>query len=240
MRFDVLTLFPEIFSGYMTQSLLKLAIERSLVDIKLHNLRDWSRDKHKCVDDRPFGGGPGMVLKPEPMVEAVEAVQQMGQQPGHLVMLSPQGRKLDQTVVEELASHDRLLLLCGRYEGFDQRVSDILEPDEISAGDFVLNGGEVAAMVMIDTTIRLVPGVLGDQDSSRLDSFSMMMTTTSDRLLEHAQYTRPREYRGLEVPEVLLSGDHTAIAKWREQNSLERTQQRRPDLLNDKNKGHKD
>ena len=227
MRFDVLTLFPEIFSGYMTQSLLKLAIERSLVNIKLHNLRDWSRDKHKCVDDRPFGGGPGMVLKPEPTVEAVEAVQAMGQQPGHLVMLTPQGRKLDQAVVEELASHDRLLLLCGRYEGFDQRVSDLLEPDEISAGDFVLNGGEVAAMVMIDTTIRLVPGVLGDEDSSRFDSFS---TETTDRMLEHAQYTRPREYRGLEVPEVLLSGDHPAIAAWREQNSLERTQQRRPDL----------
>jgi len=137
MRFEVLTLFPEMFSGYMTQSLLKLAIERSLVEIKLHNLRDWSRDKHKCVDDRPFGGGPGMVLKPEPTVEAVEAVQAMGRQPGHLVMLTPQGRKLDQAVVEELASHDRLLLLCGRYEGFDQRVSDLLEPDEISVGDFV-------------------------------------------------------------------------------------------------------
>ena len=213
----------------MTQSLLKLAIERSLVDIKLHNLRDWSRDKHKCVDDRPFGGGPGMVLKPEPMVEAVEAVQAMGQQPGHLVMLTPQGRKLDQAVVEELASHDRLLLLCGRYEGFDQRVSDLLEPDEISAGDFVLNGGEVAAKIMIDTPIRLVPGVLGDEDSSRFDSCSM--TATTDRMLEHAQYTRPREYRGLGVPEVLLSGDHVAIAEWREQNSLERTQQRRADLL---------
>ncbi|NOY29362.1 MAG: tRNA (guanosine(37)-N1)-methyltransferase TrmD [Planctomycetes bacterium] len=238
MRFEVLTLFPEIFSGYMTQSLLKLAIERSLVDIKLHNLRDWSRDKHKCVDDRPFGGGPGMVLKPEPTVEAVEAVQAMGERPGHLVMLSPQGRKLDQAVVEELASHDRLLLLCGRYEGFDQRVSDLLEPDEISVGDFVLNGGEVAAMVLIDTTIRLVPGVLGDENSSRFDSFSMM-AATSGRLLEHAQYTRPREYRGLGVPEVLLSGDHTAIAAWREQNSLERTQQRRSDLLAKKHKDDK-
>ncbi len=232
MQFDVLTLFPEIFSGYMTQSLLKLAIERSLVEINLHNLRDWSRDKHKCVDDRPFGGGPGMVLKPEPTVECVEAVQQMGSEPGHLVMLTPQGRKLDQKVVEELATHDRLVLLCGRYEGFDQRVSEILEPDEISAGDFVLNGGEVAAMMMIDTTIRLVPGVLGDADSSRFDSFS-----TGNRLLEYAQYTRPREYRGLEVPEVLLSGDHNAIARWREKNSLERTQQRRSDLLDDKNKG---
>ena len=228
MRFDVLTLFPEIFSGYMTQSLLKLAIDRSLVSIELHNIRDWSRDKHKCVDDRPFGGGPGMVFKPEPVVEAVEEVQKEGDEPGHVVLLTPQGRQLDQPLVEELATHKRLLLLCGRYEGFDQRVSDLLEPDEISIGDFVLNGGEVAAMTLIDTVIRLVPGVLGDEDSSRLDSFS-----TGERLLEHAQYTRPREYRGLEVPEVLLSGDHKAIAKWREANSKERTRKRRPDLLDE-------
>jgi len=233
MRFDVLTLFPEIFSGYMTQSLLKLAIDRSLVSIQLHNIRDWSRDKHKCVDDRPFGGGPGMVIKPEPVVEAVEAVQKEvsqseGEKPGHVVLLTPQGRQLNQKLVEELATHQRLLLLCGRYEGFDQRVSDLLEPDEISVGDFVLNGGEVAAMTLIDTVIRLVPGVLGDEDSSRYDSFS-----TGQRLLEHAQYTRPREYRGLKVPEVLLGGDHTAIAQWREKNSLERTRERRSDLLDE-------
>ena len=227
MRFDVLTLFPEIFSGYMTQSLLKLAIERSLVTIELHNIRDWSRDKHHGVDDRPFGCGPGMVIKPEPVVEAVEAVQNQGE-PGHLVLLTPQGRQLAQTLVEELATHKRLLLLCGRYEGFDQRASDLLEPDEISIGDFVLNGGEVAAMSLIDTVIRLVPGVLGDEDSSRLDSFS-----TSKRWLEHAQYTRPREYRGLKVPEILLSGDHTAIAQWRDENSALRTRERRADLLDD-------
>jgi len=235
MRFDVLTLFPEIFSGYMTQSLLKLAIDRSLVELELHNIRDWSRDKHNCVDDRPFGGGPGMVIKPEPTVEAVEAVQAMSDSPGHLVMLTPQGRKLDQPLVEELAQHKRLLLLCGRYEGFDQRVSDLLEPDEISVGDFVLNGGEVAAMTVIDTVIRLVPGVLGDEDSSRLDSFSF-----DDRLLEHAQYTRPREYRGLKVPEVLLSGDHKQIAQWREENSIQRTGERRADLLPETNKGNDD
>jgi len=235
MRFDVLTLFPEIFSGYMTQSLLKLAIDRSLVELELHNIRDWSRDKHNCVDDRPFGGGPGMVIKPEPTVEAVEAVQAMDSSPGHLVMLTPQGRKLDQPLVEELAQHRRLLLLCGRYEGFDQRVSDLLKPDEISIGDFVLNGGEVAAMTVIDTVIRLVPGVLGDEDSSRLDSFS-----TGDRLLEHAQYTRPREYRGLKVPEVLLSGDHGQIAQWREENSIQRTGERRADLLPETNKGKDD
>lgn len=226
MRFDVLTLFPEMFSGYMTQSLLKLAIERGLVQIELHNIRNWSRDKHQCVDDRPFGGGPGMVIKPEPTVEAVEGVQTQGAVPGHLVLLSPQGRRLNQTVVERLATHQRLLLLCGRYEGFDQRVSDILQPEEISVGDFVLNGGEVAAMTVIDTVIRLVPGVLGDEDSSRDDSFS-----TGNRLLEHSQYTRPREYRGHAVPEVLLSGDHPQIAAWRRQDSIERTRQRRPDLL---------
>jgi tRNA (guanine37-N1)-methyltransferase len=228
MRFDVLTLFPEMFSGYMTQSLLKLAIERSLVRIELHNIRNWSRDKHQCVDDRPFGGGPGMVIKPEPTIEAVEEVQTQGESPGHLILLTPQGRQLNQKVVEELATHKRLLLLCGRYEGFDQRVSDILQPEEISVGDFVLNGGEVAAMTVIDTVIRLVPGVLGDEDSSRDDSFS-----TGNRLLEHSQYTRPREYRGHEVPEVLLSGDHPQIAAWRRQNSIERTRDRRPDLLSD-------
>ncbi len=226
MRFDVLTLFPEIFSGYLTQSLLKLAIERGLVSIHTHNIRDWATDKHASVDDRPFGGGPGMLLMPGPSVEAVETVQQLEATPGRVVMLTPQGRPLNQRLVEELAEHPRLLLLCGRYEGFDQRVNDILQPEEVSIGDFVVSGGEVAAMVVIDAVIRLVPGVLGDEDSGRYDSFS-----TGNRLLEFAQYTRPREYRGLEVPEVLLSGDHQAIAKWREQSSRERTEKRRPDLL---------
>ncbi|QEG34948.1 tRNA (guanosine(37)-N1)-methyltransferase TrmD [Bythopirellula goksoeyrii] len=226
MRFDVLTLFPEMFSGYMTQSLLKLAIDRQLVQIHLHNIRNWSRDKHQCVDDRPFGGGPGMVIKPEPTVEAVEEVQTLDANPGKLVMLTPQGETLNQQVVERLATHKRLVLLCGRYEGFDQRVCDILQPEELSIGDFVLNGGEVAAMTVIDTVIRLVPGVLGDEESSHVDSFS-----TGNRLLEHSQYTRPREYRGHQVPEILLSGDHPQIAAWREKNSRDRTQERRPDLL---------
>ncbi len=226
MRFDVLTLFPEIFSGYLTQSLLKLAIDAGLVRIELHNIRDWTHDKHHCVDDRPFGGGPGMVIKPEPAVEAVEAVEQLDETPGQLVLLSPQGRPLNQRLVEELAAFPRLLLLCGRYEGFDQRVTDILNPLEVSIGDFIINGGEVAAMAVIDATIRLVPGVLGDEDSGRYDSFS-----TGNRLLEFAQYTRPREYRGHEVPEVLLSGDHGAIARWREQSSFERTKAKRPDLF---------
>lgn len=226
MRFDVLTLFPEMFPGYLGQSLLNLAIEKKLVEVQLHNIRDWATNKHHTVDDRPFGGGPGMVLKPEPVVECVEAVQPMAPLPGHLVLLSPQGRRLDQQLVEELAGHKRLLLLCGRYEGFDQRIIDLLKPQEVSIGDFVLNGGEVAAMVVIDTVIRLVPGVLGDEESSQQDSFS-----GGRRRLEYAQYTRPRKYRGLEVPEVLLSGNHPDIARWREQNSIERTAERRGDLL---------
>ncbi len=228
MRFDVLTLFPEIFSGYLTQSLLKLAIERSLVSIHTHNIRDWAHNKHKSVDDKPYGGGPGMLMMPGPTIEAVETVQKLEDTPGRVVMLTPQGRPLDQRLVEELAARSRLLLLCGRYEGFDQRVNDILEPEEVSLGDFIINGGEVAAMVVIDAVIRLVPGVLGDEDSGRFDSFS-----TGNRLLEFAQYTRPREFRGLEVPEVLLSGDHEQIAKWREQSSRERTAKCRPDLLTD-------
>jgi tRNA (guanine37-N1)-methyltransferase len=218
MRVDVLTLFPEMFPGYLGQSLLKLAIERGLVDVRLHNIRDWAEGRHKPVDDRPFGGGPGMVLMVKPVVECVEAVQAMGPQAGHLVLLSPQGRTLDQPLVEQLAANDRLLLLCGRYEGFDERVIDILQPDQVSIGDFVLNGGEVAAMVLIDAVIRLVPGVLGDERSSSEDSFS-----GGRRLLEFSQYTRPREFRGHEVPEVLLSGNHQEIARWRMEQSVLRT-----------------
>jgi tRNA (guanine37-N1)-methyltransferase len=226
MRFDVLTLFPEMFSGYLSQSLLKLAIDNKLVEVRLHNIRDWARGRHQVVDDRPFGGGPGMVLKVEPVVECVEAVQAMAPETGHLVLLTPQGRRLDQPLVEQLATQRRIVLLCGRYEGFDERVREILEPEEISIGDFVLNGGEVAAMTVIDTVIRLVPGVLGHEQSSRDDSFS-----GEDRMLEHAQYTRPREYRGRGVPPVLLSGNHEQIARWRKEQSLLRTGHRRADLL---------
>ena len=222
MRFDVLTLFPEMFSGYLSQSLLNLAIQRGLVEVRLHNIRDWAKGKHQVVDDRPFGGGPGMVLKVEPVVDCVEAVQTLDATPGQVVLLTPQGRRFDQGCVERLATYRRLLLLCGRYEGFDERVREILKPLEISIGDFVLNGGEVAAMVVIDTVIRLVAGVLGDEKSSQEDSFS-----GEDRLLEFAQYTRPREYRGLEVPEVLLSGNHGEIARWRREQSEMRTKARR-------------
>lgn len=226
MRFDVLTLFPEMFPGYLSQSLLNLAIERKLVEINVHNIRDWAKGKHKSVDDRPYGGGPGMVLSPEPVVECTEAVQQQGDAPGRVIVLTPGGRRLDQRLIEELSDEPRLLLLCGRYEGFDQRVFDLLEPDEISVGDFILNGGEVAAMVVIDAVVRLVPGVLGDEQSNKQDSFS-----SGNRMLEFAQYTRPPEYRGLQVPEVLMSGNHPEIAKWREQSSLERTRERRSDLI---------
>lgn len=221
MRFDVLTLFPEMFPGYLGQSLLKRAIDAGLVEVRLHNIRDWSDDRHKSVDDRPYGGGPGMVLMVKPVVECVEAVRGQDAEAGRLMMLSPQGRRLDQSVVEQLATERRLILLCGRYEGFDERIKEILSPEEISIGDFVLNGGEVAAMVVIDAVLRLVPGVLGDERSNKQDSFS-----GDGRLLEGAQYTRPREFRGLTVPEVLLSGNHPEIARWRHEQSLRRTQER--------------
>lgn len=228
MRFDVLTLFPEIFNGYLSQSLLNKAIEQGLVDVQLHNIRDWAKDKHRMVDDRPFGGGPGMVMKVEPVVECVEDVKERNGDKGHLITLTPQGKRLDQPTVERLATYENLMLLCGRYEGFDQRIIDILEPEELSVGDYILNGGEVAAMVVIDTVVRLIPGVLGDESSNVDDSFS-----EGNRLLEFAQYTRPREYRGHEVPNVLLSGDHEAIAQWRRQQSYLKTKQRRTDLLDE-------
>jgi tRNA (guanine37-N1)-methyltransferase len=226
MRFDVLTLFPAIFDGYLGQSLLKKGIDAGLIDVQLHDIRRWSKDKHHKVDDRPFGGGPGMILQVEPVVECVETVQSITES-GHLVCLSPKGRRLNQTIVEELAAKPRLLLLCGRYEGFDERVFEILRPDEISIGDYILNGGEAAAMVIIDACIRLIPGVLGDEQSSQHDSFS-----SGNRLLEFPQYSRPREFRGHEVPEVLLSGNHEQIARWRQEQSYLQTRKRRADLLN--------
>ena len=216
MRFDVLTLFPEIFPGYLSQSLLNKAIERGLTDVQVHNIRDWTTDKHHSIDDRPFGGGPGMVMMAPPVVECAEAVMNLDDRPAHTILLTPQGRTLTQRVAEELSEYPRIMLLCGRYEGFDQRVSDILQPEELSVGDFVLNGGEVAAMIVIDTLVRLIPGVLGDERSSQEDSFSR-----ANRLLEFPQYTRPREYRGHDVPEVLLSGDHGKIEQWRSEQSLE-------------------
>lgn len=229
MRIDVLTLFPGIFDGYLSESLLKDAIDRGLLQINLYDMRQWAHDKHNTMDDRPFGGGPGMVLKVDRVVPCVEEVQTYAERPGRVVMMTPQGRRLTQRVVEELAGEERLILLCGRYEGFDQRVVDILRPDEISIGDYVLNGGEIAAAVIVDSVMRLIPGALGDENSAVVDSFS-----SGNRLLEEDQYTRPREYRGLNVPEILLSGDHGLIDKWREINRREKTFARRPDLLDDK------
>jgi tRNA (guanine37-N1)-methyltransferase len=243
MQFDVLTLFPEIFPGYLSQSLLHKAILKGLVSVRLHNLRDWAEGKHQQVDDRPYGGGPGMILMVEPVVRAVEAVMALspptgpaptgpdsslavGTQPAQVILLTPSGERLNQRLVEELAVVPRMLLLCGRYEGFDQRVIDLLQPREISIGDYVLNGGEVAAMVLIDSLVRMVPGVLGDEQSSIEDSFSR-----GNRLLEYPQYSRPREFRGLGVPEVLLGGNHKEIAQWRQQQSLQKTRERRRDLL---------
>src|SRR5438128_2155615 len=217
MRFDVLTLFPEIFQGYLTQSLLKLAIQNGLVEIHLWNMRDWAKGKHHCVDDRPFGGGPGMVIMPEPVFAAVEDVQGQTASPGLPVLLTPAGERLTQGGVRELAGHPRLLLLCGRYEGFDERIRLGLRPRELSIGDFVCNGGEVPAMVVIDAVIRYVPGVLGDADSVKEESHS------DPGRLEYPQYTRPRVFRGMAVPEVLLSGDHQAVALWRRQQSEARS-----------------
>ncbi len=217
MRFDVLTLFPEIFQGYLTQSLFKLAIDNGLVEIHLWNIRDWAKGKHKTVDDRPFGGGPGMVIMPEPVFDAVEAIQAMAPNPGWLVMLTPAGERLTQEVVKRLADCKRLLLLCGRYEGFDERIRLGLQPLEISIGDFVCNGGEVPAMVVIDAVVRYVPGVLGDPESVTDESHSQAGR------LEYPQYTRPRSFRGMEVPEILLSGNHPAIADWRRQQSEARS-----------------
>ncbi len=213
MRFDVLTLFPDLFQGYFTQSLLNLAIQKGLVEINLWNIRDWAKGKHKSVDDRPFGGGPGMVIMPEPVFDAVASVQGNAPEPGQLIMLTPGGQRLTQDVVRDLATHQRLLLLCGRYEGFDERIRIGLQPREISIGDFVCNGGEVPAMVVIDTVIRYIPGVLGDETSVVDESHS------EPGRLEYPQYTRPRVFQDMEVPEVLLSGNHEAIAEWRRQQS---------------------
>ena len=227
MRFDVLTLFPELFHSYLDQSLLKKAIDAGLVDVNLWNFRDWTTDKHHSVDDKPFGGGPGMLICCDPVYQCVEHVQAEGNAPGQLIMLTPQGRKLDQKLVEELSTHDRLVMLCGRYEGFDDRIRQGLKPLEISAGDFICNGGEVPAMLVIDSVIRLVPDVLGDETSHKYDSFSQ------SGLLEYPQYTRPREFRGMEVPEILLSGDHGKIEEWRNEESLRRTRELRKDLLDE-------
>jgi len=224
MRIDILTIFPGMFRGPFEESIVKRAVEKELVQIFLHDIRDYASDKHRTVDDYPFGGGQGMLMKPEPLFAAVEDVQGQAAERGPIVLMTPQGRLFDQKVAVELARHDRLVLICGHYEGVDARVHEHLATDEISIGDYVLSGGELAAMVVVDAVVRQIPGVLGSPLSSADDSFA-------EDLLEYPQYTRPADFRGMGVPEVLLSGNHGEIALWRRQQSLLRTARRRPDLL---------
>lgn len=229
MRIDVLTLFPEMFHTVMRSSLIGRAQSAGVLDIGVTNFREYSTDRHHTVDDCPFGGGAGMVLKPEPIFNAVESLRARPVDPAEqfatrVILMSPQGRLLSHEAAEELASSDHLVIVCGHYEGFDERIRTHLATDEISIGDYVLTGGELAAMVLIDAVARFVPGVLGNNESHRVDSFA-------DGLLEYPQYTRPREFRGLGVPEVLLSGDHAKVAHWRRRQALLRTVRRRPDLL---------
>jgi tRNA (guanine37-N1)-methyltransferase len=223
MRFDVFTLIPEVFSPYLESSILQRARRRDLIDVHLHNIRDWTLDRHHVTDDTPYGGGGGMVMKPEPVFAAVEDV--LGAPPPcPVILLTPQGRIFDQKVAAALAGHSQLALICGRYEGVDERIRQHLATDEISVGDFVLTGGELPALILIDALARLIPGVLGDPDGAADDSYA-------SGLLEYPHYTRPPEFRGWRVPEVLLSGDHAGIARWRRKQALLRTLERRPDLL---------
>jgi tRNA (guanine37-N1)-methyltransferase len=225
MRIDILCLFPETFASPLDQSIVKRAREQGFVDIVVHNIRDYTYDKHHTADDYSYGGGPGMVLKPEPIFEAVEAIkQELGVNDVPVILLSPQGRLLSQSVAQDLALQPNLILICGHYEGLDERVCEHLATDEISIGDYVLSGGELAALVVVDAIVRLIPGVLGSQDSASNDSHS-------DGLLEYPQYTRPQVYRGWSVPPVLVSGNHAEIAQWRRRQAILRTAKRRPDLL---------
>jgi tRNA (guanine37-N1)-methyltransferase len=221
VKIDVLTLFPGMFAGPLDESIIKRARLAGLLELQLHQLRDWTHDRHKTVDDRPFGGGPGMLLKPEPIFEAVESLQRENTR---LVLMSPAGRKFDQATARELAQQEHLLIVTGHYEGFDERIREALADDELSIGDYVLTNGALPAMVVIDAVARLLPGVLGDDASSTEESFS-------HGLLEYPQYTRPAEFRGMKVPEVLVSGNHAEIAKWRAEQAKLRTKERRADLM---------
>ena len=221
MKIDVLTLFPAMFAGPLDESIIMRARKAGLLDLTIHQLRDWTHDRHKTVDDRPFGGGPGMLMKPEPLFEAVESLRRENTK---VILLSPAGRKFDQAIARELAAENDLLLVTGHYEGFDERVVEVLADDVLSIGDYVLTNGALPAMVVIDAVTRLLPGVLGDDESSHDESFSQSA-------LEYPQYTRPAEFRGMKVPEVLLSGNHAEIEKWRREQARARTKEKRPDLL---------
>ena len=220
MKIDVLTLFPAMFAGPLDESIVKRARAEGLLDLTIHNLRDYSHDRHRTVDDKPFGGGPGMLLKPEPIFEAVE---KLSREKTRLILLTPAGRKFNHSIARELARQEHLLLVCGSYEGFDERVREALADDELSIGDYVLTNGALPAMVIIDAVTRLLPGALGDDQSAHDESFSC-------GLLEYPQYTRPAEFRGMKVPEVLLSGNHAQIERWRLEQAKKRTKERRPDL----------
>ncbi|MDX1377492.1 MAG: tRNA (guanosine(37)-N1)-methyltransferase TrmD [Anaerolineales bacterium] len=232
MQFEVFTLLPEVFPPYLESSILKRAAQRGLIDVRVHNIRDYTHDKHNTTDDTPYGGGGGMVMKPEPIFEAVESVLGLAPRSSQpkpdsnipIILLTPQGRVFDQRIAKELSAHDKIALLCGRYEGVDERIREHLITDEISVGDYVLTGGELPALMMIDAISRLIPGVLGDPTGAEDDSHSM-------GLLEYPHYTKPSEFRGWRVPEILLSGDHGKVDKWRREQALMRTLKKRPDML---------
>ncbi len=234
MRIDILTLFPGMFQNFLSESIIKRAQGKGIADIRLYNIRDYSTDKHRKADDKPFGGGPGMVLLVEPIYNALKHIRRRdiprlrsGQ--AKVVLMSPQGKKFDQNAAKRLAKLKRLVIICGHYEGVDERVRESLADEEISIGDYILTCGEVPAMVLVDAVVRLIPGVLGDKDSTASESFE-------ENLLEYPQYTRPASFRGMRVPAVLLSGDHKKIAVWRRREAIKRTKKRRPDLLKSKEK----
>ncbi len=232
MQFEVFTLLPEVFPSYLETSILKRARERNLITVNVHNIRDYTHDKHHTTDDTPYGGGGGMVMKPEPVFEAIETVLEIATHPTPpepvanipIILLTPQGRVFNQTIAKELSQHKKIVLLCGRYEGIDERIRENLVTDQISIGDYVLTGGEIPALIVIDAVARLLPDVLGDPTGAEDDSHAM-------GLLEYPHYTRPPEFRGNKVPDVLLSGDHAKIDKWRREQALERTFKKRPDML---------
>ena len=227
MKIDILTIFPQMFRGPFDESLIKKAQEKGLVTIRIHDLRRWAKDRHKTVDDRPYGGGAGMVMMVEPIWHALRKLRT---KEAKVVLLSPQGKRFTQTEAEKLAQNQHLIFICGHYEGVDERVRKYLVDEEISIGDYVLTGGELATMVVVDAVVRLIPGVVGKKESLEQESFSLK-TKEGKPLLDYPQYTRPAEFRGWRVPQVLLSGDHKKIAQWRQKKALERTRKKRPDLL---------
>jgi len=224
MRIDILTLFPEMFESPLSCSILKRARDAGIVEVVLANIRDFAADNYRKVDDKPYGGGPGMVMMPGPVFDCIDHVRKLSPEEPRLILLTPQGRKFDQAKALELSRESRLILIAGKYEGFDERIRIGLDAEQISIGDYILNGGELAAMVLIDAVVRLLPGALGDEDSAKDDSFS-------NGLLEYPQYTRPETFRGMKVPDILLSGHHAEIQRWRKQQALEKTRKYRPDLL---------